>query len=116
MHEMGVAAEIIDIAISSIPDNIKNPTVEIINLKIGKLSAIVVESLCFCFDVMAKDTILSGAKLNIKEIPVSARCRDCNFEWTANEPVFVCRKCNSGSIDIISGRELDIESIEVIEE
>ena len=116
MHEMGIAMEIIDIAISSIPDDIKNARVEKVNLKVGKMSAIVVESLRFCFEIVAKDTPLSGAKLNVEEIPVVARCRECDFEWTVNKPAFTCSKCKSGLIDIISGRELDIASIELADE
>jgi len=116
MHEMGIAMEIVEIAISSIPDNIKNVCVERVNLKVGKLAAIVPDSLRFCFDIVSKDTPLAGAKLNIEEIPVVARCRECDFKWTINSPVFKCKKCKSGLIDILSGRELDIISIEVVDE
>jgi len=50
------------------------------------------------------------------EIPIVAKCLSCDFEWTINEPVFLCAKCHSGKIDVISGRELDIESIEIEQE
>ncbi|MFH1581779.1 MAG: hydrogenase maturation nickel metallochaperone HypA [Pseudomonadota bacterium] len=116
MHEMGVAMEIVEIAMSSIPDNIKNACVERVNLKVGKLAAIVPDSLRFCFDIVSKDTPIAGAKLNIEEIPVVARCKECDFKWTINSPVFKCKKCKSGLIDIVSGRELDIISIEVVDE
>jgi len=113
MHEMGIAAQIVEISVSSIPDTYKNVRVESINLKIGKLTAIVPDSLRFCFEVVAKDTPLSGAILNIEEVPIVARCLSCGFEWSINEPVFLCGKCQSGEIDMISGRELDIVSIEI---
>jgi len=113
MHEMGVATQIIEIAASSIPDELKGVQVAKINLKIGKLSAIVSDSLRFCFEVAAKETLLSGAVLNIEEIPVVAKCRECQAEWTISTPAFSCEECGSGSIDVISGRELDIVSIEL---
>lgn len=113
MHELGIAMQIVEIATSSIPDEMKNVQVESVNLKVGKLTAVVPENLRFCFDIVAKDTILSDAKLYIEEIPVVAKCKDCNIEWTIKEPVFTCKKCKSGSIEIISGRELNIESIEL---
>ena len=113
MHEMGIAKQIIEIATSSIPDDLENIPVERINLKIGQMSSVVPDSLRFCFEILSKDTQLAGAKLNIEEIPVVARCMECNIEWTINKPVFVCKKCKSGSIEIISGRELDVVSIEV---
>jgi hydrogenase nickel incorporation protein HypA/HybF len=116
MHEMGIAAQIVEISIASIPDNYKNVRVESVNLKIGKLTAIVPDSLRFCFEIVARDTPVSGAILNIEEVPIIARCLSCDFEWTIHEPVFLCEKCQSGKIDVISGRELDIESIEIEQE
>ena len=67
----------------------------------------------FCFNVVIKDTALEGAKLAIQELPVTARCKECDFQWTLTGPTFTCENCNSGSLEILSGRELDIESIEI---
>ena len=116
MHEMGIAMEIIDIAEASIPAEMQAVQVESVNLRIGKLSAIVPDSLTFCFSVAIKDTRLEGARLNIEEVPVVAVCQDCGAKWTIDEPAFSCRKCSSGSIEIISGKELDIVSIEIMDE
>ena len=116
MHEMGIALQIVEIATASIPPDAGNVRVEKINLKIGKLAAVVPDSLRFCFDVAIKDTLLAGAKLVVEEMPVVARCKDCDTRWTINSPAFTCEKCNSGSLEILSGRELDIESIEIAEE
>jgi hydrogenase nickel incorporation protein HypA/HybF len=116
MHEMGIALQIIEIATASLPVDLGAARVSKINLKIGKLAAVVPESLRFCFSVAIKDTLLKDAVLVIEEIPVVARCKDCQAQWTINEPVFVCKTCQSGSLEILSGRELDIESIEVVEE
>jgi len=116
MHEMGIAMEIVEIAIASIPVGMQGQKVERVNLKIGKLSAVVPESLRFCFEIVAKGTPLCNAELNIEEVPVVVRCRDCNSQETINEPVFACRKCSSGSVEVISGRELDINSIEIADE
>lgn len=116
MHEMSIALQIVEIVTASLPEDLGAARVAAVNLKIGKLAAVVPESLRFCFDVAVKDTALAGAKLAIEEVPVVARCRDCNSRWTIDEPVFVCKTCESGSLEILSGRELDIESIEVLEE
>lgn len=113
MHEMGIITQIVKIATSSIPDDMENAQVERVNMKVGRLSAVVVESLRFWFEIVARDTPLSGAELNIEEIPVVVRCNKCNKEWTVDRPVFICKECNGGSIEILSGRELDIVSIEM---
>ena len=115
MHEMGIALQIVEIAVGSLPADLGEARVAAINLKIGKLAAVVPESLRFCFDVAIKDTLLAGAKLVIEEVPVVARCKDCQARWTIDQPVFICQTCESGSLEILSGLELDIESIEVVE-
>ena len=116
MHEMGIALQIIEIASASIPRSETPIQVEKVNLKVGKMAAIVSDSLRFCFEIAAKDSLLSGAVLHIEEVPVRARCKECNAEWTIHEAVFQCRQCSSGQLDIISGRELNIESIEIADE
>jgi hydrogenase nickel incorporation protein HypA/HybF len=116
MHEMGIALQIVEIATASIPAEMADSRVSRVNLKVGKLAAVVPESLRFCFGVAVRETPLEGAELAIEEVPVVARCRDCQAEWTIEEPVFSCAVCNSGSVQILSGRELDIESIEITEE
>lgn len=116
MHEMGIAMQVAEIATASIPDNMKDVRVERVNLKVGRLAAVVPASLRFCFEIISKDTQLSGAELRIEEIPVVARCRECDTEWTIIGPVFTCEKCKSGSIEILSGQELNIESIEIADE
>ena len=117
MHEMGIAMEIVDIAKASIPEDMKGARVLRVNLQVGKLSAIVTESLRFCFDMVVKDTPLEGAETGHRRVGlVVALCKDCRTQWTVTEPVFTCKNCQSGAIDILSGRELDIKSIEIEDE
>ena len=68
MHEMGIAMQIVEIAIASIPDDLKNARIGRVNLKVGKLAAVVPESLHFCFQIATQDTPLYNADLHIEEI------------------------------------------------
>ena len=113
MHEMGLAQEIVRIAQASIPPQMQAAQVRKINLRVGRLSAVIPESLRFCFEVVAKDTAVQDAVLQIEEIEVTARCEDCNNAWTLEAPVFSCPACHSGRVQMISGRELEIASIEI---
>ena len=115
MHEMGIALQIVEIATASLPPDLGEARVAAVNLKIGKLAAVVPESLRFCFEIAAKDTPLQGARLSIEELPGVAKCNGCGTQWTISGLSFRCKKCQSGSIEIISGRELDIQSIEIAE-
>ena len=113
MHEMGIAAQVVEIAEASIPEEMQNAKVECLTLNIGRVAAVVPDSLRFCFNIMIENTRLAGAKLHIREIPVKALCKDCRHEWIIDTPVFTCVQCDSGALDILSGRELDISSIEI---
>ena len=115
MHEMGIALQIIEIATASIPPDMPNARVEKVHVKVGKLTAVVPESLHFCFEIAARETLLADASLQIEEVPILARCSDCRFEWTVEAPVFACPRCEGSSIELLSGRELDIDSIEVMD-
>ena len=115
MHEMGIALEVIDIAEASIPQELPEAQVTKVFLTVGRLAAVVPESLRFCFEVAAQKTRLAGAELVIEQVAVNALCRHCDHAWSIDTPAFSCPACDSGDIDIISGRELDIRSI-VIEE
>ena len=115
MHEMGIALQIMEIANSSLPPDIKDIRIGKVNLKIGRLAAVVPSSLRFCFEVVAKDTLFEGSILNIKEVPVVVKCRSCNSEWTVTGPDFRCKTCPDGEVDILSGREIEIISLEVAE-
>jgi len=115
MHEMGIAMQIVEIAGEAIPPGIENPSVAKVNIRVGKLTAVVPTSLTFCFNIATQDTPLAGAELAIEEVPVVARCKQCGHEWIISGPDFSCEKCRAGEVDILSGRELDIVSIELKE-
>lgn len=113
MHEMSIALHIKDIVIDSIPGDQEGARVDAINLKIGKLTAVVPKSLRFCFNIISRDTPFKGAILNIEEPPLILFCNDCNKESTIIKPPFICQNCKSSNIEFLSGRELLVASIEV---
>ena len=113
MHEMGIALQIVEVAQSSIPEEMKQSRVEKINLKIGRLAAVVPESLNLCMEVVTKDTPLEGAAIHIEEVPVIAKCRKCNHQWEVASAVYICPECKSIELDIISGNELNVVSIDI---
>ena len=113
MHEMGIALQVIEICQASIPADAGDARIQRINLKIGKLSAVVEDSLRFCFEAAAKDTCMEGAELHIEEVPVVVHCRDCGADSVIDTAAFSCPACGGGKLDMLSGRELDIQSIEI---
>jgi len=110
---MGIAQQLAQIALDSIPENIANPKVEILNLKIGRLASVVEHSLTFCFEIISKDTPLENAILNIDFIPVTVHCKSCDHKWEVTGPVFKCPFCEDGDVELITGREIEITSLEL---
>ncbi|MCK5310839.1 MAG: hydrogenase maturation nickel metallochaperone HypA [Desulfobacteraceae bacterium] len=113
MHEMGIAEKIVEIALESIPEDIENPRIEKMNLRIGKFASVVEDSLRFCFGIIVKDTPLEDTKLEIENVPVLVHCNKCNFEWEVDDPIFKCPECKGTDLEMLSGREIDIDSIEL---
>lgn len=115
MHELSIAVQVVESAIRAIPPSLAGHQVERLTLDIGKMSSVTETSLRFCFEMASKGTSLESAELVINEIPVTAECRACLTGWTILEPEFLCGKCGSYDIKILTGRELMIRSIEVRE-
>ncbi|MCP4604124.1 MAG: hydrogenase maturation nickel metallochaperone HypA [Proteobacteria bacterium] len=114
MHEMGIAIRIMEIVKQSMPTD-EDVVVKSINLKVGKLTAVVPSSLRMCMEVVTMDTPVAGAKLNFTEVPVRLKCLECKEISEIEEAPFICSSCGSPKTEAISGSELFIESIEVSE-
>ena len=112
MHEFGLALEIIDIVRDTIEKE-QVSSVHSVKLKIGKLMAIVPDSLIFGFETACSGTPLEGAKLEIEEVPVQAHCTKCSLNFPIDDWVFKCPECFSGHVEILSGKDMNIVSIEV---
>jgi hydrogenase nickel incorporation protein HypA/HybF len=48
-------------------------------------------------------------------VPVVIRCDTCGRQWEADTPVFRCPDCENGQVSLISGREIEIESLTLME-
>lgn len=111
MHEMALAEGIIDIVLSYADKNEAKKVTEI-SVLVGEMTGVVPESLDFCFASLAKGTKAEGAKLIMKHCPLIARCMDCGTETKVERYRFICPECGSSRMEIVSGRELRVESLE----
>ena len=116
MHEMGIAEELVKIAMDAIPEDMTDPKVAILNLRIGKLASVVEHSLTFCIEIITKDTPLENVRLVIESVPVKIHCKVCQKEWEVDTPMFKCPDCADGEVEMISGREIEITSMELADE
>lgn len=113
MHEMGIARQVVNAVLTAAGPHLEETRVVRINLRIGRLSGVVADSLLFHLEILSRDTVLEGAEVHIEDMPVVARCNACGHKWPAEGAVFTCPKCESGDLQVISGREFDVVSIDV---
>jgi len=112
MHELGITQSILSIAVEKASE-VQASRVTKINLIIGELSGVVNECVEFYFDLLSKDTIAAQASLSFERTPNKLRCRECNTVFSPNDLDWTCPDCHQANVEIISGRECRVESIEV---
>ncbi len=112
MHELSIATNIVNLIEEKRREHNFEHVSKII-LKIGEFSSVVPEALEFGFSIASKDSVAENAELVIQTVPLVLRCNTCNKEFPSEPYIFVCPYCESMDTDIVSGDELQIESIEV---
>lgn len=111
MHELGVANEILDIALAEAGRHAAKKVTSIL-LRVGVLRAIEPEHLSFLFAHLAHGTLADGATLTVLEEPVRVECPACgNLE--APSIVWECPRCKGGVVAATGGDSLEIVSLEV---
>ena len=113
MHELSIAESIVD-AVGTRAAECNTARVKGVRLRIGEASGIVIDSLTFCFEMLASfDPTLAGAQLSIDIVPHRARCRHCDKEFPVTNFVAQCPTCQEWDTEIVSGTELQILDMEI---
>jgi hydrogenase nickel incorporation protein HypA/HybF len=112
VHELSLMQEILKVIEEQVRVN-EVKKVHEVHLRVGKMMAVVPSSLCFCFEILSKGTMLEGAKLEIEEVPVRCKCKGCGGEFIVESFVFSCPDCKSGDLEQLSGNEFMVHSMEV---
>ena len=112
MHEMGIAQSVIDMATREAGLK-KARAVLRVSLAIGELSGVDTESLTFCFECLKKDTLLSGAVLEIAYKRRRQRCVSCTREFEVLNHDLGCPQCHSQDTQFLGGDELELSQLEL---
>jgi len=112
MHELSIVMGIIDIAKREV-EKAKASNVIKIELDIGELAGIEMESLDFAWEMAVKDTVLEKAERQINYIEAKAKCMDCGHLFNIHALFESCPKCNSYFKDVFQGKELRVKSLEI---
>jgi len=113
MHELSIALGIVKIAEDETAKaNAKQVTK--IELEIGLLAGVELESLNFVWESAIKDSVLEFAEKEILIIKGLGKCIDCDTEFDMENIYDCCPKCNSNFKGILKGKELKVKALEVI--
>jgi hydrogenase nickel incorporation protein HypA/HybF len=111
MHEFSIASAVVDTAVR----HAGGRRVTLVSVRAGFLRQVVPDALEFAFGIVARETVCEGARLELEVVPARLRCRACDHELEIELPVFRCTACASVDVDVLTGEELEVESIEVSE-
>ena len=112
MHELAITQSMLDLVLEQ-AEKAGAREVGRINLVIGEMTGVVGDCVQFYFDFLSKGSIAEGAALSFKVIPTMARCRGCDKTFELKEFDWACPYCQGNNMEIIGGKELFVESIEV---
>lgn len=111
MHELGIANEILGVALSE-ADRHGAKKVSSIRLRVGVLRAVVPENLSFLFGHVARGTVAEGAALEIEEEPVRVEC-PARGTAEARGFTFKCPRCGETGVSVTGGDSLSILSLDI---
>ena len=119
MHEMALSSAIVQTVLRYA----EGRKVSVVNTRVGALRQVVPSSLSFYFEIVARDTVVEGAKLELELIDALLRCPYCEREWDPAPrpaydeaplmPIFRCPTCGEAAADTLAGNEFEVDSIEV---
>ena len=112
MHEMALAQGILDIALDYAAQE-KATRISTVGLKIGAMSGVETEALEMSFRLISVGTVAEGAELKITRIPLVGKCHKCGRELPIEAYNFWCPTCDNGVLKIISGREMQVDYLEI---
>lgn len=82
-------------------------------LEVGILAGVELEALRFGFDVVTEGSLAAQARLEIIEVPATARCPRCAKHVSVQRRFDSCPDCGSCQLRLNGGDELRIKEVEV---
>ncbi|NPD30578.1 hydrogenase maturation nickel metallochaperone HypA [Eggerthellaceae bacterium zg-1084] len=112
MHELGIMSGVLDAVTASAAQAGAERVTKVV-LSIGEMTEAIDDALQFSFEVLSEGTLCAGAELQINRVMPRSLCLECGAEFQHDRFHRFCSECGSYSTDLIAGRELQVDSIEV---
>ncbi|HQO39206.1 MAG TPA: hydrogenase maturation nickel metallochaperone HypA [Spirochaetota bacterium] len=112
MHELSLAMSVREIVEEAAQQN-GATKVNRVNLAVGEFSSVSIDALEFAMEVVKKDSVFENAAIVIRSERTILECAACGSNTVMADYVFVCGKCSSGAVRIVSGDRMYVESIDI---
>jgi hydrogenase nickel incorporation protein HypA/HybF len=111
MHELSLARAILE-GVGKQCDPARTRVFRVV-VAVGSAAGVMVDSLRFAFEILARDTCVEGAELVIVPTPARCRCRRCGEPYEFDGMIGECPGCGSLGGELLSGNEILLREIEV---
>jgi len=112
MHEQSIVESLLSLALENAEKTNARKIIRI-NLVVGDYTGVMEDAVDFYFGFLSQNTIAAGAKINYTHVPGQLRCRDCDILFPLQKHDYRCPRCQGSRVEIVGGRELYIENMEV---
>lgn len=112
MHELSIAEELVRVIREELRAH-PNARLQTARVRVGVLRLIEPATLAYCFEAAVRDGPLAGARLLVERVEASARCRQCDREFTVEHHWFECPQCGAVGAELRRGDELQLVGLEI---
>jgi hydrogenase nickel incorporation protein HypA/HybF len=111
MHELSIALSMIE----RIEEEATKHSGRVLSaqVKVGVLSGVDCEALKFAWEIARAGTDLEGTQLEIESVGLLVRCPACCKTYSPEIQSLFCPDCITPAQDILSGRELELTTLEI---
>src|ERR1700728_1005837 len=114
MHELSIAISMIE-QIMEESENRGGLEVEVVHLRLGVFSGVDKDALLFAYELACEGSPLAGSRLVIESIPLVIYCDACQKDPTPPSVYELsCPECGTPGQRIVTGREIEVASLEVL--
>lgn len=114
MHEYSIVEGVLDSVIPA-AEKAGADRIVCVRLRVGDMTEVVQESLDFMWGICCEQRgpMVEGCRLEVEYVYPRSACLKCGHEFEHDRFHLKCPECGSASTMLLSGRELEIASMDV---
>ena len=113
MHELGIMTSVLDAAKESAREAGATKLLKV-SMSVGEMTEAIEDALVFAFEALTEgDPFTQEAELSITMVKPKSHCLECGATYEHDRFHMLCPECDSFATELLAGRELQIDSIEV---